>query len=183
VNTPVIVTIDPGIDVTGVAIWKPELVRAGEFFGVARALVAIKSIRSRVSDNSAERCKSLARQLAFVLTSARPQTVYIEQPPDWHGARERRGMQQTATMKAAIAKVNRAFGACAAAAAAGDIEVVAVPASRLHKEYRYEQAVKACAKIEGGPQPQNDDERSAVWIGLELISTGAWRGQRAAAIG
>ena len=170
-------TIDPGIDVTGWAAWETD--RLGRGLDGSRAipaLVRVGSIRTLVQHSVPARLVDLARQLALLCAQERVEVACIEMPPDWHGARERGQGRQTAGMKASIAKLNRAVGACiVAAAAGGERRVIGLPASRAGKQVRLMVAARLARAGASEIRPRNEDERSAVWMGIELFGGDAWQ--------
>jgi Holliday junction resolvasome RuvABC endonuclease subunit len=161
-----IITIDPGIDVTGVAVWRPAFAKPG-MEGAACALRDIRSVRSKASDSSIARCYSIYKGMGLVFYSHNPTAAWIEIPPTWH----------VKTMKKlgygdvieAHAKLNRAVGAIAAACGAQGMQIHEAPASKMEKKLRLDLAEQLC-RAAGVKIPKNEDERSAVYIGLEVIA-------------
>lgn len=169
----IIATVDPGIDTVGIGVWKTEYARAGGlddssgWYGAAHALADLRSVKSRKDDESIVRSRTIGRGIAQVVNSFDVQEVYIEIPPLWHAARQK-GRRTTAQLFEALFKLNRSIGAIAAALPV-EVKLHEIAASRLPHEFRFDTATKALLKA-GKNEPRNDDERSAAWIGLEVVA-------------
>jgi hypothetical protein len=162
-----IITIDPGIDVTGVAVWRPAFAKPG-MEGAAFALRDIRSVRSKETDSSVARCYSIYKGMGLVFMLHNPTAAWIEVPPAWHAKREK-GQRQTSGMKFDMALCNRSIGAIAAACGAQGMAMHEAPASKMEKKLRLDLAEQLC-RAAGVKIPKNEDERSAVYIGLEVIA-------------
>lgn len=156
-----IVCIDPGLDVTGIAVFKNGFVRSNALGEAMRNLSSIEKIVTPPEMRIASRLAGLRGAVATLLAKQaaassgldddRGVTVLIEEPAIAGVYAEREGRQRggRALNAAGMAKFYQAFGAIASAIAGYDHHFIRAGQKKEWKRAVVEQAIDRCPPNDG----------------------------------
>lgn len=166
----ILLTLDPGIDQTGVAVFDSARLRqpARELLACRDALLGIALLRTAPTPPVTERLADLARQLRVVIVEAGARLVLIERPaiPGTYGRNRRKAGTADGFMPRTLQVFSFAVGALVATAADAGCRVEFVTAPRLGKAERA-MAVRAVWPALGRT---NEDQRDALYLGLTALT-------------
>lgn len=167
-----VITIDPGLDVTGVAVWDLDQRHGPNMeLSALAALVGSFDVSTDPADRIEQRLAELYDDTVSLVGEFEPVLLYLEAPAfegDYVGTANR-------------SSVNRYFEARGAILAAlgthpGRIPVIQERAGTSTKEYRVEVLEKLLAisghTLPTGPQGgKREDQVDAIWIGYWALTT------------
>lgn len=175
---PLLLAVDPGLDVVGAALFDPRLRDEMTLVGGARAFLGLHSCRTSTRDLVSDRCGVIAEWLAHMIDREGVGTVVLETPARDGGYRERLNRQRTkgSIASAGEAKLNRALGAIAAGAHLGGATLVEVSSGTYPRSFRGKKArhdVMNLSLLKAGKPALrgNADSRDAAFLGALYLCT------------
>ena len=166
----ILLTLDPGIDQTGVAVFDSARLRQPlrELLACRDALVLVTALRTKPAPPVTDRLADLARQLRVVIVETGARLVLIERPAiaGTYGRNRRKAGTADGFMPRTMQVFGFAVGALVATAADADCAVEFVGAPRLSKAERA-LAVRAVWPALGRT---NEDQRDALYLGLAALT-------------
>ncbi len=171
-----VVSIDPGLDATGVACWDLRGWRPREpWADVLRRLAQTEVIRTSPETAMPDRLGALHERVTDLLRELRPERCYIETPAIAGVYAARRGRQRGKSPLNAesVQKLNWAIGALVTAATGELVAVQLVPAPKIPKEQRIAFVRTALAKLGhplGAQARVSPDLLDAIYLGATCLT-------------